>query len=245
MKRLLAHGCSRLFQICHCFRREEQGRYHQTEFAMLEWYHTGWSYLELMEECEDLLCQLAASPVDLVGVPGPATLQRDGRTIMLDPPWQRLTVDDAFERFAGVSAREALARDQFDELLVTKIEPRLGWDRPVFLYDYPAELASLARRKQENPSLSERVELYVAGIELANGFSELVDPEEQRQRFAKEIFRMRKAGYSLASMPDRFLDDLGRLKETAGIALGLDRLFMIMLGCETLAEAVPFGLNDL
>ncbi|GBE53668.1 elongation factor P--(R)-beta-lysine ligase [bacterium BMS3Bbin14] len=245
MKRLLARGCPQLFQICHCFRRQELGRYHQPEFTMLEWYHTGWSYLELMAECEDLVRELAGGAESLAGVCGPATLRRDGQRISLAPPWERLTVEAAFLRFAGMPVREALDRDCFDELMVTAVEPHLGRDKPVFLYDYPAERAALARRKKENDAVAERFELYIAGIELANGFSELVNPAEQRQRFAAEISRRRKAGEPPVLMPERFLDDLGRLDETAGIALGLDRLFMVLLGAETVADVVSFAGDDL
>ncbi|MDD3620538.1 MAG: EF-P lysine aminoacylase EpmA [Desulfobulbaceae bacterium] len=238
MKRLLARGNTKLFQICHCFRKEEEGRHHQTEFSLLEWYRTGWSYGELMEECEEFIRWLVRAVPALDGVAGPDVLRRQGRAVSLESPWERLTVEEAFLKYAGMPAREALRRDMFDELLVTRVEPRLGWRRPVFLYDYPAELASLARKKEGDPTVAERFELYIAGIELVNGFSELTDPDEQRRRFALELDKSAATGSSYREMPEAFLADLGCLPETAGAALGFDRLCMILMGCPTVADAM-------
>lgn len=245
MKRLLAHGCSRLFQVCHCFRKEEMGRYHQGEFAMLEWYRVGWSYRELMDECEQFLQHLVQSVPGLkVGRTGD-TLLRDGREISLRIPWQRLTVAEAFRKFADISVQEAMERDMFEEILVTMIEPNLGWETPVFLLDYPVQLGSLARQKKNDPSIAERFELYVGGIELANGFSELTDPGEQRRRFAAEMEKAKGLENAYPAMPEKFLADLGNLSDTAGIALGLDRLFMILLGCATVKEVMCMVAEDL
>ena len=236
MKRLLAHGCGQLFQICHCFRKEEVGRLHQGEFTLLEWYHVGWSYRELMQECEEFIRALCACQ-DLAGIAG-ESLRRGERTVSLAAPWERLTVHEAFRRYARLEVEEALRQDRFDEVLVTEIEPHLGWERPVFLHDYPVELASLAKRRADAPTVAERFELYIAGIELANGFSELTDPAEQRQRFNEEIRRSRASGNVYAAMPERFLADLGNLGATAGVALGLDRLLMLLLGCASVAEVI-------
>jgi lysyl-tRNA synthetase class 2 len=238
MKRLLAQGCRQLFQICHCFRKEEVGRFHQSEFTLLEWYHVGWGYAELMQECEEFIRALVAPGKDLPGTADGEGLRRGGRTISLVGPWERLSVREAFRRYARLDAAEALRQDLFDLLLVTEIEPHLGWERPVFLYDYPAELASLAKRRMDDPKVAERFELYIAGIELANGFSELIDPAEQRRRFADEIRRSQAAGNVYGAMPERFLADLGNLGETAGVALGLDRLLMLLLGCAAVAEVM-------
>lgn len=244
MKRLLARGCRHIFQICRCYRREELGRLHQPEFTMLEWYHSGWDYTGLMRECEELLNTLAVAGSDLPGVePGPAIRRGDCR-VDLKPPWERLTVAEGFRRYAGVEVRDALASGDFDEVLVTAVEPHLGRKRPVFLYNYPVELGSLARRSPEDPSVAERFELYINGIEIANGYSELVDPDEQRTRFAEEIATIRGRGGS-AAMPEHFLADLERMEATAGIALGLDRLFMLLQGHATLSEALPFSCNEL
>ena len=239
MKRLLARGCSQIFQICHCFRKEEHGRLHQSEFTMLEWYHKGWDYFDLMGECEQLVAFLASRAADVAtAMEGEHLCWRESRVSMA-LPWDRLTVAAAFERYAGVDVHETLEQGTFDEVLVTAVEPHLGKDRPVFLHDYPVVLGSLARRSPTNPGVAERFELYVAGIELANGFSELVDPEEQRQRFNQELDSIRAQGRD-AAMPEKFLADLPLLGETAGIALGVDRLCMLLLGRDTLTPAIIF-----
>ena len=246
MKRLLAHGCSNnLFQICHCFRKEEIGRYHQTEFTLLEWYRSGWNYQQLMDECEEFLRELIIAVPDIEGVSSTGFLQRKNSKISLAPSWERLTVSGAFEEYAGMSVKEALEKGMFDEVLVTKIEPHLGWETPVFLYDYPVELGSLARQKKDDLTVAERFELYIGGIEIANGFSELIDPDEQRKRFAQEIIKGGELGNEYPGMPEKFLADLERLGETAGVALGLDRLFMILLGCDTVTEVVCVPEQDL
>ncbi len=239
MKRLLARGCSQIFQICHCFRKEEHGRLHQSEFTMLEWYHKGWDYFDLMGECEQLVAFLASRAADVAtAMEGEHLCWRESRVSMA-LPWDRLTVAAAFERYAGVDVHETLEQGTFDEVLVTAVEPHLGKDRPVFLHDYPLVLGSLARRSPTNPGVAERFELYVAGIELANGFSELVDPEEQRQRFNQEVDGIRAQGRD-AAIPENFLADLPLLGETAGIALGVDRLCMLLLGRDTLTPAIIF-----
>lgn len=244
MKRLLTRGVQQLFQICHCFRQHEMGRYHETEFTLLEWYHVGWDYLDLMAECERFIQFLATHCASFPGMGSPATLQRKEQEVSLRSPWIRMTVDEAFRAFAGLSAVEALEADRFEEVLVSEVEPHLGWHCPVFLYDYPVKLGSLARKKQSNPQLAERFELYLCGLELANGFSELVEPMEQRHRFINECEKIQAAGRS-AKVPEKFLQDLSLLEDTAGIALGLDRLFMLFTGVTTIAEAMPFARKDL
>jgi lysyl-tRNA synthetase class 2 len=244
MKQLLARGCSRLFQICHCFRRGERGRLHREEFTMLEWYHTGWNYAELMDECEDIVRAATAALAGQEDLGEGIPILRAGKEISLASPWQRMTVQDAFQLYAGMSAGEAVERAMFDEILVESVEPNLGWQRPVFLCDYPIALASLARPSRENPDVAERFELYIGGIEIANGFSELIDPVVQRRRFSSEIDRAARGGLH-CSMPDKFLQALAALPDCAGIALGLDRLLMIISGAEMIDDVIPFTDNDL
>ncbi|ORJ59863.1 EF-P lysine aminoacylase GenX [Geothermobacter hydrogeniphilus] len=235
MKRLLAAGCPRLFQISRCWRQGERGRRHLPEFTLLEWYRGGADYHALMEDCRKLLSHL---------VPG-GRLQWQGREIDLSSEWQRLTVDEAFRRYAGCSCLEALEQDRFDQLLVEKVEPCLGLETPTLLCDYPLPLGALARRKPDDPRWAERFELYVAGIELANGFSELCDPVEQVRRFAAEEEARRQAGKPPYPVPTRFLRELGRLESAAGIALGIDRLVMLLTDKEDIAEVVAFPPEDL
>ncbi len=239
MKRLLAAGHSRLFQICHCFRKGERGKLHLPEFAMLEWYRTGIDYHDLMDECEELI-----KSVILECSSGPLFSGLAGR-FSLEVPCERLTVGAAFARYAECSVEEALAADRYEEVLVEQVEPNLGVGRPTFLYDYPASLASLARLKKDEPTIAERFELYLDGIELANGFSELVDPIEQRQRFENDRNLILAAGRDPGPMPEKFLTALEDIPEAAGIALGLDRLVTVLTGAESIDEVVGCSPNEL
>lgn len=234
MKRLLAAGCTQLFQLGHCFRQGERGRLHQEEFTMLEWYHVGWTYVELMQECEELIRHLAHACAAKGWQPLPAWVSQP-------EPWLRLTVEEAFCRFAGMSAAESAARGSFDLLLTERVEPELAKLGAVFLCDYPLALASLARPKADQ-SAAERVELYLDGIEIGNGFSELTDAQAQRQRFAEELLQ---AGLEQSRMPEKFLRDLEHLPACAGIAIGVDRLLMILLGRTSIAEVMPLADADL
>ena len=244
MKRLLARGCTEIFQICPCFRKGETGRLHLEEFTMLEWYRSGADYLDLMSDCEELLRFIAqgieSNYLYDSDKQGPWPFSKTD----IASDWQKIRVADAFERFSPVSLADALEKDQFDELLVEYIEPRLGFGVPTFLYDYPVELASLAKRSAVDPQVAERFELYINGLELANGFSELTDNEEQRARFITEIAILEAHGRRGVKMPERFLDDLQNLDTAAGIALGVDRLFMLLMGYESLSEAVTFHPGD-
>ncbi len=235
MKRLLAAGYPRLFQLCRVWRQGERGRRHLPEFTLLEWYRSGCDYTALMTDCETLLANLVPA----------AALSVGDRRVDLTRPWERLTVADAFARHASLPLAEALAGERFDEILTTEIEPRLGWETPTFLTDYPAELAALARRKPGNPAVAERFELYIAGVELANAFSELTDAAEQRSRFARDEALRCAAGKPPCPTPEPFLRELAAMPPSAGIALGLDRLVMLLTGAATIDEVVAFAPEEL
>jgi lysyl-tRNA synthetase class 2 len=240
MKRLLAEaGCSRIFQICKCFRNKERGDRHLPEFTMLEWYRTSCDYRSLMAECEDMTAEVARA------TGSDDFVQFQGRKICLEKPWQSLTVEDAFRKYAPISMEQALKQDKFDEILCRYIEPQLGMSRPVFLYDYPVELGALARSKKEEPSLAERFEIYIAGLELANGFSELIDQSVQQKRFETELELIRKKGRTPTELPQKFLEALPGMTETAGIALGVDRLAMILFDAAEIDQVVSFVPEDL
>ncbi len=231
MKRLLAAGYEKLFQICHCWRDGERGKRHLPEFTMLEWYAVNCDYRRLMDECEILLRGL---------VPQENFIYQ-GETIDLSGPFERLTVAGAFKRYTSLGLAEALKTDRFDELLTLEIEPHLGRGRPTFLIEYPAELAALARCHPERPQVAERFEFYIAGIELANAFSELTDPTEQRRRFAADEAERRVAGKTPYPVPEKFLTELAAMPEAAGIALGLDRLVMLLTDATIIDEVVTFS----
>jgi lysyl-tRNA synthetase class 2 len=239
MKRMMAVGYEKVFQICRCWRERERGSLHLPEFTLLEWYRAGGDYRSLMEECEELIRFMAQA----IGM---------GRTIHfreceidLSSPWERISVNEAFRRYSRTTVTEALEKNLFDEIMVQEIEPTLGLRKPTFLYDYPAERGALARLKSEDPTVAERFELYLGGLELANGFSELVDSEEQRGRFHAENENRRSHGKSIYSMPDRFLAELDDMPPSAGIALGVDRLVMVFLDAKIIDEVVAFTPEEL
>lgn len=243
MKRLLAAGCDKIFQISHCFRKDEIGSRHLEEFTMLEWYRTGEDYHKLMEDCDNLLTYIVdgfnARSISN-GIQGPLSTSIE----RLAAVPEKITVEEAFDAYSPVSIERALAEDQFDELLVEHIEPKLGIGHPTFLMDYPVELASLARVKPTDSRVAERFELYVDGIELANGFSELTDAIEQKERFRAELETIRQNRERNQEMPERFLKDVGKIHSAAGIALGVDRLLMLLTGNTSIDDVVTFGMED-
>jgi len=239
MKRLLSAGYPRIFQICRCFRKQERGRMHLPEFTLLEWYTTGHTYLEMMNQCEKLI-QFAA------GVTGrPESICYRDRRILLSSPWDRMTVCEAFDRFSRISMKEALGQNRFDEIMAIEIEPCLGNDHPVFLYDYPASCSALARLKPDNPSVAERFELYIAGLELCNAFTELTDPVEQRKRFEAERRIRRLAGKMEYPMPESFLSALNDMPAASGNALGMDRLILLLTDANSIDDVVAFIPEEL
>jgi len=245
MKRLMTQGCSRIFQIARCFRKEEKGSRHLEEFIMLEWYRTKASYTDLMQDCLDLLLFLSIEMVrkypELNNFRGTILSQS---TESEDLPWQKITVEEAFARWSPIGLEKVLKEGRFDEILVEYIEPRLGINQVTFLYDYQASMASLAKKKDESPEKAERFEMYLQGVEIANGFSELTDPLEQRNRFQKEIETIFELTGEQLEMPEKFLAALNTLPDCAGIALGIDRLFMLMMGKNEVGRVVTFSPDD-
>lgn len=240
MKRLLAAGIPRLFQICKCFRLGERGRLHLPEMTLLEWYRADGNYLDLMDDCEDLIHTVAgADGLDK------DTLFYQGKNIELAPPWPRISVNEAFEKWASISLQDALEHDRFDEIMVEEIEPNLSQTRPVFLYDYPAAQAALARLKPQDSRYAERFELYIGGLEICNAFSELTDPVEQRKRFEFERQHRRQAGKPEYPMPEKFLETLGSMPPAAGSALGIDRLAMLFSDSKQIDDVVAFTPEEL
>ena len=230
MKRLLALGFPQIFQICKCFRKNERGNLHLPEMTMLEWYRPNADYRDLMNDCEALLQFLV--PNQLLAV--------NSHTIDLSSPWPRITLEDAFDLFSQTTLNAALKTNTFEEILVEQIEPNLGIDTPVFLTEYPAAMASLAKLNPDNPDTAQRLELYINGVEIANGFSELNEPDEQRRRFEKEFEIIRGSGKTPGPMPEKFLDNLDSMPDSAGIALGVDRLIMLLTDATSIDTVVTF-----
>jgi lysyl-tRNA synthetase class 2 len=156
-----------------------------------------------------------------------------------------MTVSEAFEKWADLSVERAMGEDRFEEMLAQQIEPRLGIDKPVFLYDYPAVHGALARLKPSDRRVAERFELYVGGLELCNAFTELTDPKEQSERFEKERASRRQAGKPVHPMPERFLEALEDMPDAAGNALGIDRLVMLFADTTEIDDVVAFTPEEL
>jgi lysyl-tRNA synthetase class 2 len=259
MKKLLAGGLPRIWQLAHAYRDGDLSATHHPEFSMLEWYRTGAGYRDLMAECEALLrCVQAAS--------GAVTLRWQGRSADARRAWQRLTVAEAFARHAGVdilasapdparpdlallaldAARIGIAPHDGDDweslyfrIFLERVEPHLGTPAPTILYDYPLALAALSRPKPDDPRLAERFELYVCGLELANAFGELTDPAEQRCRFARDQARKQALYGETYPIDEDFLAALEHgLPECAGIALGFDRLVMLATGAKHITDVL-------
>ena len=239
MKRLLCAGMDRIYQIGPCFRAGERGRLHRTEFDMLEFYMAHADYLELLETIRAIITEAA------IACTGGTKIKSRGFEVELGGEWIMLPVREAFRTFAGVSADEVAEQESlFEEILVEKVEPNLPKDRPCVLIDYPIRFGAFARAKASDPTLAERWEVYVAGVELANTYGELIDPVVQRERFAAARATRKRLGLTEYPEPTAFLDAIDRgMPPAAGSALGFDRLVMLLAGADSLSE-IDFPLDD-
>lgn len=256
-KKLLAAGETRIFDFARVFRDRERGVLHAPEFTMLEWYRVGEPFEELMQDCATLL-QLAAKACN-----SRRLRFRDSEADPFLPP-RRLTVSEAFATYAGIDLlattpdgvpnRDSLARaaqdrgiriaaddswsDLFSRIMVEKIEPQLGHGQATILSHYPVHEAALARPSPTDPRVAERFELYACGVELANGFGELTDPAEQRRRFEEDM-QLKQAIYGERYPIDEgLLQALALMPETSGIALGFDRLVMLLCGAPRIDDVL-------
>jgi len=227
MKRLLVGGMPRVFQLARVARADEDGPLHAPEFTMLEWYRAFAELEEVLLDTEQLVRSVVRS---LAGEDEVFVLGK--RKVTVKKPFERLTVRQAFQRYAGVKDAARLAardEDRYFELLVSKVEPALAdFPRPVFLTRYPISQAALARPYPDDPTVAERAELYFGGIELCNAYGELTDPVEQRRRFVNEAKRRKALRRPVYPLDERFLAALVEgMPPSAGNALGLDRLVMV------------------
>ncbi len=259
MKRLLAMGLGNIYQLCHVYRDDEWTAQHFCEFMMLEWYRSEADIRYLFEDPENIIKAAAAAI-------GATELKTAHGVIALNKPFYRFTIDELFEKYVGFKVSECapdnlpmehihklLGRhlpempfdDVFNLLMLEKIDPELEkLDRPYFVSHYPAPLASLSRLDPQNPLLSERVELYAADIELANGFVELINEAEQRRRFALEESERRRRGKVAQPSDERFLKAVGEMPPATGMAMGFDRLVMLLTGARHISEVTfipPLG----
>ena len=262
MKRLVADGLPRIVQIAKCWRAEESGPHHLGEFTMIEWYRANAPLETLADDCEALLRVAALAAGRDPAAVGGGIGSRIGGGIGLAAPFARTTVRELCARHAGfelqgdedapaLRAKAAAAGvalgnaeawdDIFYQAFLDRIEPQLAVAGPTFVFDWPAPLAALARPKPGDPRVVERFELYAGGLELANAFGELTDPVEQRRRFEDEARTRATRGKAVYPVDEALLAALPRMPPTAGIALGFDRLVMLVLGMRDIAEAAAFG----
>ncbi len=266
LKKLLAAGIGNVFEITRCFRNEEEAsRQHNPEFTMLEWYRTEADYLEIMDDFEALfirIIQVTQPQADLTH------WEYQGEYYDLSSPWERISVAEAFERFAHIDVETLLSKSQllvvgkekgyrvdetttweqmFYQIFFNEIEPSLkNSGKPTFIYDYPLSQASLARKKQRDPRFAERFEVYLAGLELGNCFSELVDAPEQRSRFEADLQARKTLDKTDYPIDEDLLAALeSGLPQVAGIAVGVDRLIMLAANVDSVAETLFFPANEL
>jgi lysyl-tRNA synthetase class 2 len=248
MKRLLAGGSGSIYQICKAFRNEEDGRYHNPEFTVLEWYRVGFELADLMDEIDLLLRELMGPKRDL-------------------QPSERLAYREVFREWVGTDPLEASSEELsrcakargledaerlcggdrtlwLDLLFSHLVLPRVGRGRISFIHDYPAILPSLARRKPDDGKVVERVEVFLEGLELGNGFRELADPVEQERRFDEDLATRRHHGMNTPVKDRRLLAALeAGLPNCSGVAIGLDRLLMLIQGTESIGGVLAFPLE--
>jgi elongation factor P--(R)-beta-lysine ligase len=262
-KKLLAAGERRVFEFARVFRNRERGALHHPEFTMLEWYRAGEPYEAVMADCDEFV---AAAAIAI----GAQELTFRGRSADPFAPPETLTVAAAFKRHAGIDLlatlraqepdRDALASqaraagikladddswsDIFSRVLVEKIEPQLGNGRATFLTEYPRIEAPLARPKPRKPAVAERFELFVCGVELANGFGDLTDPAEQRRRLEAEMAKKQRLYGERYPIDEDFLAALALMPQASGCALGFDRLVMLATGASRIDQVIWTPLPD-
>jgi elongation factor P--(R)-beta-lysine ligase len=241
MKRLLVAGHPRIFQITRAFRAGELGERHNPEFTILELYRAHAGVEEIMRDTEQLVARVTGGWVHL-----------GARAVDVRPPLRRMTVGEAYAQFAATPPEETLRlaahdEDTFYRLLVDAVEPALAkLDHGVFLTEYPATQASLARKKPSDPRVAERFELYVAGVELCNGFGELTDAVEQRARLVHDQEERARRGKPVYPLDERFLEALAiGMPDSGGNAIGLDRLIALATGSIAIRDVLAFADDEL
>ena len=233
MKRLLCEGATKIFQICPAYRVDERGKHHEREFTMLEWYRANASSQDIVEDSIALIRSCADA------LEAPAELD-------LASSWNQQTVRELFARFAPEFTFDTVVRDEetFFRLWVERIEPELSTDRPTIVIDWPASMASLAQIKANGNA--DRFEIFIAGIELCNGFGELTDAAEQRKRFKIHQSIRKHRGCPIYPIDERFLSALqSGMPDSGGNALGVDRLLMVLTQAQSIQQGMSFPVERL
>lgn len=258
LKKLLVAGIGNCYSITKSFRNmETQSNLHNPEFTILEWYRVGADYRDIMRDCEDVFLHISE---------GNSTLQFQGKTIDMSPPWERVTIKDAFRRWADIDfdafLEEKNARDiaqkkgyavsdrhsweeLYNQIFLNEIEPHLGYPKPTIVYEFPGSMGALARKKPDDPRYAERFEFYIAGLELGDCYSELTDPVEQEERFKKELEEIRRQGKTVYEYDHDFIEALREgLPPCSGIAVGLDRVIMLFANVSRIQDTLFFPWGE-
>lgn len=269
MKKLLAAGVGDIFQLTKSFRNTEGLSFrHNPEFLILEWYRTQADYTDIMTDCEQLLLSLwKVTQGKGLALDAKPVLTFQGKTYDLTPPWPRLSVAEAFEKFVGLDATQLLDKDAvlaeavrrgyqvtpettweegYNQLFLNEIEPTfVDLRQPLILYDYPVQQAALSQRKKSDPRYAERFEFYIAGIELGNAFSELTDAAEQEARLRADLVLRKEMGRKEYELDEDFIDALKTgMPQTGGIAVGVDRLVMLFADVPSIHDTMFFPVQD-
>ena len=251
LKRLVVGGLDRVYELGKDFRNEGVSHKHNPEFTMLEWYEAYADYELAAQRLENLVCRVATR------VLGTAQIERDGETIDLSPPWRRVKLRDAILEQTGIDIAEHPSREALAEAMGSRPDPKEGWGKlvdgllskeveptlikPTFVIDYPVELSPFAKAHRSEPGLVERWEAFVGGMEIANAFSELNDPDEQRRRFEQQAEELRRGDEEAQPFDEAFVQALEQgMPPTGGVGLGIDRLVMILTGAKSLRETILF-----
>jgi lysyl-tRNA synthetase class 2 len=250
LKKLMVAGLGNCFSLTKSFRNmETQSHTHNPEFTILEWYRVGANYLDIMKDCEQLFLALV----------GKKTLVYQGETIDLSAPWERITIAEAFKKYAdinfdeffnhaediamkkGYTVKNNTWEELFNQIFLNEIEPKLGQNKPTILYEYPAVMGALAKKKASDPRFAERFEFYIGGLELGDAYSELTDSVEQEDRFKKEMAELKRSGKTTYEYDHDFIEALKvGLPTCSGIAVGVDRLVMLLADVKNIADTLYF-----
>jgi lysyl-tRNA synthetase class 2 len=251
LKRLIVGGLDRVYELGKDFRNEGISHKHNPEFTMLEWYEAYADYTDTAERLERLVAEVAER------VLGTTKIERDATEIELAPPWRRVTLREAIREHAGIDIAEHPSREELAAAMDSKPDPAEGWGKlvdgllskeveprllqPTFVLDYPVELSPFAKAHRSEPGLVERWEAFVGGIEIANSFTELNDPDEQRRRFEQQVAEQERGDEETQPYDEAFVEALEQgMPPTGGAGLGIDRLVMLLTGAKSLREVILF-----
>lgn len=252
LKKLMVAGLGNCFAITKSFRNTEtSSKIHNPEFTILEWYRIGVSYTAIMDDCERLLRKLAPS------------ITYQGNTINLNEPWERLSISAAFKKYAHIDFNDfftnapAIAKSKgysidgktweelYNQIFLNEVEPHLGFGRPTILYEFPGSMAALAKKKSTDSRFAERFEFYIAGLELGDAYSELTDAKEQEKRFNIELKEIKRLGKTVYDYDHDFIDALKMgLPECSGVAVGVDRLVMLLTDTTSITDVLLFPASE-